>query len=131
MKNIDQQIEILSKTISKLMEDSGISKNQIANKTGLSVNTINNCTKGQNINLSSLLKITSVLGMNIKDFVNSIEEDLPQISPEIRTVSTEGIAKVKELGQTEEQIAWKMGKELVNDINTDIDTVTMDNLLEM
>ena len=114
-----------------MVKDSDISKSQIASKTGLSVNTVNNCIKGQNINLSSLLKITSVLGMNIKDFVNSIEEDLPQISPEIRTISTEGIDKAKESGQTEDQIAWRMGKELTEESDVDIDMITIDNLLEM
>ena len=129
MKNIEQQLEILSKTITKLIESSDCSKKEIASKTGLSINTINNCTKGQNMNVSSLLKIASVLGMNIKDFVNAIEDDLPQISPEIRTISTERIKEAKESGQTEDQIAWRMGKDSTKQ-NLDTDMVTMDNLLE-
>lgn len=113
---VQQQIDIISNRLRTKLELSDIKKKDIAYQTDLSINTINNCLKGKNVNISSILKIAYSLGMNFVDLANLTSSEktnaVPAVETKVRSVSIDKVAEVKEeTGAPVEQLSWRMGME--------------------
>ena len=67
---MDYNIVIISKVIYSRYKQGKFSKRDLANKTGLSLNTINNTLNGKNSTVNTLFKLMECLGMNLEDIVN-------------------------------------------------------------
>ena len=111
---IEQQISIISNVIRTKLALSDIKKKDVAYQTGLSVNTINNCLGGKNVNISSVLKIAYSLGMNFTDIADAMSSDKTNVVPvsenKVRSVSIEKVSEVKdETGASVEKLSWRMG----------------------
>jgi lambda repressor-like predicted transcriptional regulator len=118
---VEQTISIISNVIRTKLALSDIKKKDVAYQTGLSVNTINNCLSGKNVNISSVLKIAYSLGMNFTDIADAMSSDKTNIVPvsenKVRSVSIEKVSEVKdETGASIEQLSWRMG---ISDEETD------------
>lgn len=119
-ESIEQQIGIISSVLRTKLALSDIKKKDVAYQTDLSVNTINNCLRGKNVNISSVLKIAYSLGMNFTDIADTMSSDKTKVIPvsdhKIRSVSVEKVSEVKdETGASVEQLSWRMG---INDEET-------------
>lgn len=107
-------IEIISKVISKKYQGSNLSKHDIALKTGLSQNTINNAIHGKNLTLNTMDKILEVFGMSIEDLVNEAKGmghpfQRPQSKITVPTVDIKAVKTRMANGETTLQIASKLG----------------------
>jgi transcriptional regulator with XRE-family HTH domain len=109
--SVQAQINILATTIKQKLALSEIKKKAVADKTGLSVNTINNCLRGQNVNIASLLKIAYVLGMNFSDLAAETSgTDMPVAQGSMRSVSIQKVHEtMEETGSSKEQMEWRLG----------------------
>ena len=113
-ESIEQKISIISNVLRTKLALSDIKKKDVAYQTDLSVNTINNCLRGKNVNISSVLKIAYSLGMNFTDIADAMSSDKTNVIPvsenKIRSVSVEKVSEVKdETGASVEQLSWRMG----------------------
>ena len=119
---IQDQIAILGNGARAIIKARDLKKKQIAAKTQLSVNTINNFIQGKNINLGSLLKIAWVMGMNLPDFIveaENIVKPFPEspLDPNVEEKSEPAVdttAVQEELetsGIGANQLAFRMGVE--------------------
>ena len=113
--SVQLQINILATTIKQKLALSEIKKKTVADETGLSVNTINNCLRGRNVNIISLLNIAYVLGKNFSDLAAETSAlDMPMAQSSMRSVSIQKVHKtMEETGSAKEQMEWRLG------VNTD------------
>jgi DNA-binding phage protein len=89
MFEVHEQNDLIAAGIAKKIRLTNISKTEIKEKCNISINTINNCLKGNNVNLRSVLAIMAALGMNLKEFVEFAEKNLkefPKIGDAPRSV---------------------------------------------
>lgn len=64
--------------LKELLSDSGISGKILADKTGVSQNTISNIVSGRNFPKPELLlKIAEILNVDVRDLFNSTKGDYP------------------------------------------------------
>ena len=112
---VSEQISIISKVLRTKLALSEIKKKDIAIQTDLSVNTINNCLSGKNVNISSVLRIAYSLGMNFINLADAVRSQdktnaVPVSENKVRSVSIEKVAEVQEdTGASVEQLGWRMG----------------------
>lgn len=109
-----EQINIISNVLRTKLALSDIKKKDVSSQTQLSVNTINNCLSGKNVNISSVLKIAYALGMNFTDLSDAMTSDKTNIVPiaesKVRSISIEKVAEVQEeTGASVKQLSWRMG----------------------
>lgn len=114
MEHIQAQITIIAKAIAKALSLSDKNKKVIAAEQKLSVNTINNCVNGKNVNMKSILAIADSLGMNIKELIEFAEKEIeaiPASDDTPRAVDTEAVREAVDGGVSPEQLAMRMGEE--------------------
>lgn len=78
---IMDQTAIIGQALRSIMKSRAVNKRDLANKTGLSANTINNLLRGNNSNTQSLLTMLSALGYNLQDFaaeLGTISDPMPK-----------------------------------------------------
>jgi hypothetical protein len=111
---MQQTIDVISKVIHAKYKSSQLTKKDIANKTGLALNTINNAITGKNMTLSSMLQIMDVLGMNLKDLIMEAEKmglTFPKPCTQSKHVNVDEVTKATAEGQSTMQVAARMGIE--------------------
>ena len=60
----------------KLLIDKGLNKTQLGLEAGISTSTISKLGKNETINMETMLKICKVLGCDIGDIVEVIDDDI-------------------------------------------------------
>jgi len=111
---ITDTIEIVSKVIHAKYKSSQLTKKDIAEKTNLALNTINNAITGKNMTLNSMLLIMDALGMNMKDLVDEAEKlglKFPKPGAKPVGVNVPEVKKLLDQGQSTMQVAAKIGVE--------------------
>lgn len=118
-----QTTENISKAIAKLIAEGNVKKTDIADKTGLSINTVNNLIAGKNPTLSSIILIADCLGMNIKQLIQYTEDYVAKFpSSEYASVSSSTLSPTtlrdKSATQSPSQLAMRTGTttEKVNEL---------------
>jgi transcriptional regulator with XRE-family HTH domain len=71
---MNSNIAIISKVIYSKYKQGKLSKRDLANQTGLSLNTINNTLNGKNSTVSTLFKLMDCLEMNLEDVVTEAKK---------------------------------------------------------
>lgn len=66
---MDNNISIIAKVIAAKYKSTKMSKRDIALKTNLSLNTVNNALQGKNLTLNTVFKIMDVFGMSLEDVI--------------------------------------------------------------
>jgi transcriptional regulator with XRE-family HTH domain len=66
---MESQVVIINKVLQNTYKTNKVSKRDIAMKTGLSLNTINNALNGKNLTLNTVFKIMECFDMNLEDIV--------------------------------------------------------------
>jgi len=66
---MESNLSIFCKVIHSKYKQSKLSKRDIATKTGLSLNTINNSLSGKNSTMNTMFSLMECLGMNLEDVV--------------------------------------------------------------
>jgi transcriptional regulator with XRE-family HTH domain len=108
---MDSNVTIISKVISNKYDSSKLSKREIALKTGLSRNTVNNALTGKNLTVNTLFKIMECLDMNLEDVVNEAKKmnlSFPKTSNKSQ-LNSDQVKKLLDGGNTIAQIAAKLG----------------------
>ena len=59
----------------KLLIDKGMNKTELGKKAGVSTSTISKLSKNETINMESLMKICRMIGCDIGDIVEMIDEN--------------------------------------------------------
>lgn len=113
IKIVTQSTELISKAIAKLINEGNIKKTDIASKTGLSINTVNNLIAGKNPTLSSIILIADCLGMNIRQLIAYTEDNINKFpASEYTSVSSSTLSastiKAKASEQSNAQIAMRV-----------------------
>jgi DNA (cytosine-5)-methyltransferase 1 len=62
----------------KLLIDKGMNKTELGKATGISSSTISKLGKNETINMDSMMKICKVLGCDIGDIVEMVDEETNQ-----------------------------------------------------
>ncbi len=134
---MDSNIVIISKVIYSRYKQGKFSKRDLANKTGLSLNTVNNTLNGKNSTVNTLFKLMECLGMNLEDVVNEAKAQglsFPQpgsSSNSSLNTSTNNKAKniadgtsmsdiAKKLGTTESEIEANLNSQIKGSPKKDI-----------
>jgi DNA-binding Xre family transcriptional regulator len=63
------------KKLWKMLIDRDIKRSELAKKTGLSGSTLTKLTRGENVNISVLIKICAVLKCTLDDIVELVPDD--------------------------------------------------------
>lgn len=108
---MDSNITIISKVIAAKNKSSNLSKRDIALKTGLSRNTVNNALTGKNLTVNTLFKIMECLGMNLEDVVNEAKTmnlSFPKTSNIGSGLNNDQVKKLLNDGNSIAQIAKKL-----------------------
>ncbi len=108
---MDSNVTIISKVIAAKYTSSTLSKRDIALKTGLSRNTVNNALVGKNLTVNTLFKIMECLNMNLEDVVSEAKKmniSFPKTN-NTSQLNNEQVKSMLDKGQSIAEIAKKLG----------------------
>lgn len=111
---MDSNILIMTKVISNAYESSKMSKREIAQKTGLSLNTVTNTLSGKNSTTNTLFKMMDCLGLTLEDIVTKAKAlglSFQKPKPVKGKLNNEVVKKLLDGGKTIPEIAKMMGCE--------------------
>lgn len=109
---MDSNVLVISKVIYNKYEETKISKRDLALKTGLSLNTVNNALSGKNLTVNTLFKIMECLGLNLEDVVNEAKKmnlSFPKISTTSDKLNSDQVKKLIDSGKSISQVAKQLG----------------------
>jgi len=105
-------IDIIGQVLYAKYKSSQLSKRELADRTGLALNTVTNAVSGKNLTLISMLKIMDALGINLSDLVSEAEKmglQFPKPGEAPPTINTDKVKEMIDEGQSTLQVASRLG----------------------
>jgi NACalpha-BTF3-like transcription factor len=112
--SVEKQIELIGKLISNKLAAKRLQKSKVAENCEISVNTLNNAIRGNNINMRTFLLIFESMGMTILDVADELRKhySVPSPSNKLETDEPEfdTDAIKSEVEETNvDQVSWRAG----------------------